>query len=76
MVRRSAIAPVFDTDVDTLESVASREPRVASFFQYVVAKYACTTARTANAVGRRSRFNATLREAICIYKFAIMDVYP
>jgi len=49
---------------------------VASFFQYVVAKYACTTARTANAVGRRSRFNATLREAICIYKLAIMDVYP
>jgi len=33
--------------------VASREPRIASFFQYVVAQYTCATARTANAAGRQ-----------------------
>jgi hypothetical protein len=50
MVRRSAMAPLctplFDTDMDSLESVASRELRVASFFHFqnVVAQEACVTA--------------------------------
>jgi hypothetical protein len=65
--------------MDTLESVASREPRVASFFQYIVAQYGNTPARQPEPQtppGGNSRFSATVWEQICLDKIAIMDVYP